>query len=250
MPAQSRKQREIAQRHSLFLEVGRELLHENGFHQLSMDQVAEQAEYSKGTIYQHFHCKEEMLIQLCIQCMQGLLFIGEKAATYPGSHRERLIAFQIAHELWLAVEPRDLYMLQYVNVDGVLSKVAESSLAEFRQMEAKIISLCASIFQDAMDCGDLPVGELNAAELVYGVWSMCYGGQLLRSYETPLAEMGVSNPGRTLTSLLQSTLDGLRWAPASTPEQTDALLLHLETEYFTEALAQLREGCCSTLSRG
>ncbi len=250
MPAQSRKQREIAQRHSLFLEVGRELLHENGFHQLSMDQVAEQAEYSKGTIYQHFHCKEEMLIQLCIQCMQGLLFIGEKAATYPGSHRERLIAFQIAHELWLAVEPRDLYMLQYVNVDGVLSKVAESSLAEFRQMEAKIISLCASIFQDAMDCGDLPVGELNAAELVYGVWSMCYGGQLLRSYETPLAEMGVSNPGRTLTSLLQATLDGLRWTPASTPEQTDALLLHLETEYFTEALAQLREGCCSTLSRG
>lgn len=250
MPAQSRKQREIAQRHSLFLEVGRELLHQNGFHQLSMDQVAEQAEYSKGTIYQHFHCKEEMLIQLCIQCMQGLLFIGEKAAVYPGSHRERLIAFQIAHELWLAVEPRDLYMLQYVNVDGVLSKVAESSLAEFRQMEGKIISLCASIFQDAMDCGDLPVGELNAAELVYGVWSMCYGGQLLRSYETPLAEMGVSNPGRTLTLLLQSTLDGLKWNPTIPTEQTDALLLHLENEYFNEALAQLREGCCSTLSRG
>lgn len=250
MPAQSRKQRELALRHSLFLEVGRELLHENGFHQLSMDQVAEQAEYSKGTVYQHFHCKEEMLIQLCIQCMQGLLFLGEKAAEYPGSHRERLIAFQVAHELWLTVEPRDLYMLQYVNVEGVLTKVAEASLVEFRQMEGKIISLCASFFQDAMDCGDLPVGELNAAELVYGMWSMCYGGQLLRSYETPLAEMGVGNPGRALISLMQATLDGLQWTPFMNAEQTDALLTHLENEYFNDALTQLREGCCSTLPRG
>ncbi len=242
MPAQSRKQRELEQRHDLFLELGRELLHENGFHQLSMDLVAEKAEYSKGTIYQHFSCKEEMLIQLCMQCMKGLLLLGEKAKQYPGTHRERLLAFQTAHELWLNVEPRDLYMMQYMNIDGVMNKVADDSLSAFRSLEASIITLCASIFKDAMDDGDLPPGELNAAELVYGMWSMCYGGQLLRSYETPLAEMGVSNPGRAVTTLIQAMLNGLQWQPLMTQEQTDTLLHHLETDYFNETLAQLREG--------
>jgi len=120
----SRKQRERAQRHELFLSIGRNLLHENGFHQLSMDLVAEHAEYSKGTIYQHFRCKEELLIQLCLGCMHSLLVLGEKAASYPGSQREKLLAFLSAHELWLQIEPRDIYMLQNVHSDGVLNKIS------------------------------------------------------------------------------------------------------------------------------
>ncbi|MFT6640256.1 MAG: AcrR family transcriptional regulator, partial [Flavobacteriaceae bacterium] len=242
MPAQTRKQRELAQRHSLFLEIGKDLLHENGFHQFSMDSVAEQAEYSKGTLYQHFSCKEELLIQLCLERMAGLHTLGEQAATYNGSHRERLLAFQIAHELWMNIEPRDIYMLQHVHADGVLNKVDEQSLLSFRKLESGIITVCASIFQDAMDDGALPTGTLNAAELVYGMWSMCYGGQLLRTFSTPLTDMGVRDPGTSITTLLQVMLNGLDWKPLMSPEETMALRDHLENEFFTDTLAHLRDG--------
>ena len=40
---------------------------EHGSHGLGMDRVAELLQYSKGTIYNHFSCKEEIIIALAIQ---------------------------------------------------------------------------------------------------------------------------------------------------------------------------------------
>jgi len=237
MPALSRKQREIAQRHQLFLETGRELLHESGFQLLSMDIVAERAEYSKGTVYQHFSCKEELLIQLCNQCITLLLELGKKASVYPGSHRERFLAFQCAHELWIKKEPDDVHLLQLLNMDGVVNKVKPESLETHRRLEGEILGLCASFFQHAMEDGDLPEGSLNPGELLYGLWSMVYGGQLLRSYELPLESMGVSDPGVAIRTLLQITLDGLQWKPSMTLEETTVLFDYLENEYFKDIIA-------------
>jgi AcrR family transcriptional regulator len=236
----SRKQREIADRHALFLRIARSVLHEHGFHQLSMDLVAEKAEYSKGTIYQHFSCKEEMLIQLCNHTMAGLYQLGQRAITYNGTHRERLLAFQVAHELWIELEPGDICMLQNLHTDGVLDKVDEPSRAKHDELEFGIISLVAGIIQQAMDDGELPVGQLGAAELVYGLWSMSYGGQILRSYQIPLKQLGVSNPGRAITTMMQATLDGLGWQPSMTREQTTTLLVHFETEFFKADIEKLR----------
>jgi len=240
MNSLSRKQREIADRHALFLRTSRELLHELGFHQFSMDLVAQRAEYSKGTVYQHFSCKEEILVQLCNRTIMGLHKLGQRAASYSGRHRERLLAFQVAHELWLEFEPGDIYMLQNLHTDGVLDKVDEPSRVKHHELEVGIIQLVASIIQDAMDDGDLPVGQLNAAELVYGLWSMSYGGQLLRSYQIPLKQLGIRDPGRAITTLIQTTLDGLGWQPSMTHEQTNALLIHFETEFFKADIDMLR----------
>lgn len=236
----SRKQRELADRHALFLRIARGVLHEHGFHQLSMDLVAERAEYSKGTVYQHFSCKEEMLVQLCNHTMMGLYKLGQRAATYNGTHRERLLAFQVAHELWIELEPGDVCMLQNLHTDGVLDKVEEPSRKKHLELEFGIINLVASIIQQAMDDGDLPIRRLNATEMVYGLWSMSYGGQLLRSYQIPLDQMGVRDPGRTITTMIQATLDGLGWQPTMSQEQTSMLLIHFETEFFKADIEQLR----------
>ncbi|MFK7854956.1 MAG: TetR/AcrR family transcriptional regulator [Granulosicoccus sp.] len=238
--APSRKQREIADRHNLFLSIARKLVHEKGFHQLSMDVVAEQAEYSKGTLYQHFSCKEEILIQICNHTILVLHSLGQRAATYPGTHRERLLAFAVAHELWLELEPADIYMMQNVHTDGVLDKASEQSLETHNKLQNGILQLVAGIIQEAINDGDLPAGRINAAELVYGLWSMTYGGQLLRSYQIPLKEMGVLDPGGTITTLIQATLDGLGWKPSMSVEATSTLLVELQTNFFKADIETLR----------
>ena len=240
MNSLSRKQRELADRHALFLNIAREVLHETGFHQLSMDLVADKAEYSKGTLYQHFSCKEEILLQLCNQTTYGMQILGQRAVTYKGTNRERLLAFQVAHELWLALEPSDIYMLQNLHTDGVLEKVDNQSRIRHQELQTGIISMVTSIVQQAMDDGELPSDHLNAAEVVYGLWSMNYGGQLLRSYDISLDQMGVHDPGRAITILTQATLDGLGWQPSMTFEQTDTLLNHLKTDFFNADIEQLR----------
>ena len=46
------------------LETARRLLLEIGYNGLTMERIAEAAEYSKGTIYNHFPCKEEIIAEL------------------------------------------------------------------------------------------------------------------------------------------------------------------------------------------
>ena len=85
----TRKQREIQQRKQLMLDIAEQLIDEDGHQALSMDRIAEHSEYSKGTVYQHFPCKEEVLIAICQRSMGTLTELFERANRFDGRPRER-----------------------------------------------------------------------------------------------------------------------------------------------------------------
>jgi len=211
MTSLTRKQREIAERHNHFLTIARELLRDEGFHQLSMDRVAELAEYSKGTVYQHFNCKEEMVGQLCINAMQRLHALGQRAVRYPGSHRERLLAFFIANDVFQQMEEDAVCNMQNYQHDQIISKVSDSTRTRHEELMHSIFSTVKSIVEDAMRDGDLPNEPTSAADMVFGFWSLNHGAQALRTNQYPLENMGISEPGAATMSVLQSLLDGLGW---------------------------------------
>src|SRR3984885_3865421 len=86
----TRKQREIQGREGRILEVARTMIVEDGYHGLSMDRIAEALEYSKGTIYQHFSCKEDILMALANQAIERRLEMFRRAAAFRGKSRERM----------------------------------------------------------------------------------------------------------------------------------------------------------------
>lgn len=242
MNVQSRKQREIAQRHELFLNIARELMHQEGFHQLSMDRVAELAEYSKGTVYQHFGCKEQILVELCNQSMTRLLTLGEKAANYPGNHKERLLAFFFANDIWQQSDANDVSMMQNLHSDGLLDKVNVESRATHEELEKGIISLVAGIIQSARDDGDLPRSELTPVELVFGLWSVCHGSQILRACGVPDGALGIGDPGKVIAEFAQAALNGFGWQPLMNAADTRRLMDEFEQHYFREEICTLGAG--------
>lgn len=242
MNAQTRKQREIAQRHELFLNIARQLMHEEGFHQLSMDRVAELAEYSKGTVYQHFACKEQILVEICNQAMTRLLTLGEKAATYPGNNKERLLAFFFANDIWQQSDAIEVSMMQNLHSDGLLDKVDVESRETHDRLEQRIISLVAGIIQDALDDGDLPRSELTPVELVFALWSMCHGSQILRACGLPEGALGISDPGKVVLGFAQAALNGFGWQPLMNASETQRLMTEFEEQYFLEELKTLVAG--------
>lgn len=213
MTGLSRKQREIAERHNHFLTIARTLLRDEGFHQLSMDRVAELAEYSKGTVYQHFNCKEEMVGQLCINAMQRLNALGQRAINYPGSHRERLLAFFIAHDVFQQMEEDAVCNMQSYQHDQIINKVSESTRTRHNELMFSVFSQVKSIVEQAMRDGDLPNNQTSAEDMVFGFWSLNHGAQSIRSNQYPLDTMGISEPGAAIMNMLQSLLDGLGWKP-------------------------------------
>ena len=60
-----RKEREKEQKKAMILEVAEEILLEKGLDQLNMDEVAERAEVSKGSLYLYFNNKTDLVLGIC-----------------------------------------------------------------------------------------------------------------------------------------------------------------------------------------
>ena len=63
----TRKQRELERPSVKILQVSRPILITEGFQGLSMERVVSQMEYAKGTIYNHFPNKEEIVLALAVE---------------------------------------------------------------------------------------------------------------------------------------------------------------------------------------
>ncbi len=92
----SRKEREFIAREELILKHARRLLLEKGFQAWNMEQLAEAVEYSKGTLYQHFSSKEDLVLGVATQSLRQRADLFEQAATFQGRTRERCRAIGFA----------------------------------------------------------------------------------------------------------------------------------------------------------
>jgi len=68
----ARREREKEERRQSILRAAREVFFENGFHRATVDNVAERAEVSKGTVYLYFESKETILAHLLLEGLDEL----------------------------------------------------------------------------------------------------------------------------------------------------------------------------------
>lgn len=240
MTTLSRKQREIAERHKLFLRISRTLIETEGYANLGMDRIAELAEYSKGTVYQHFGCKEEVLIQLCNNDAATLKVLMEKAARHQGSTRERVLAFFVAYEIWSQLNPVCQDLLRTLHSSSTLDKVSEESRTANQTLQISIFGTVAQVVEEAVSCGDITVSSgISSNEIVLGLWSLCYGGQQLLGTALPFKELGIDNPDHALIRTIEATLDGLGWHPLSRDCNTDTTAETIRKTLFADEIGEL-----------
>jgi AcrR family transcriptional regulator len=236
----SRKQREIRDRELLFLDIAEQLLDAHGHQALSMDRIAEIAEYSKGTVYQHFKNKEEVLIHICWRGMGLLAELFERAASFDGNGRERMLAILTAHRLYAALYPLHFDMINTVKAGGVKEKIGCDCLEKHQAAEQRVLGAVAGVVLQAQAEGELPAScELSPMELVYGLWSLTFGGLSLQNADVNLAEIGVRDPNHVLATIGNYTLDGAGWTPLSRDFDYHASLTRIRDSLFAAEFAQL-----------
>jgi len=93
----ARREREKKQRRQSILQAAREAFSENGFHNATVDNVAERAEVSKGTVYLYFKSKEAILARLLLEGLDELVEELEQAYAaeepLPADERLRRLAW-------------------------------------------------------------------------------------------------------------------------------------------------------------
>ena len=221
----SRKQREIHEREKQILGLARPILLEEGYQSLSMDRLAAKMEYAKGTLYNHFPNKEEIIAALAIESLELRRSLFEQAAMSSGQSRERMSAIGCVCEAYAVGCPEHFAIEQLLRNAIIWEKSSEKRQELIRQCEARVMGIVAGVVRDAIAQKDLVIPDsLSPEEFVFGFWSLTYGSHVLRASSPSLPDIGVNDPGRSIRYHAWTLMNGYNWLPKISFEETEKLM--------------------------
>jgi AcrR family transcriptional regulator len=216
-----RREREKAQRRQEILDAARQVFFERGFHSPTMDDVAAQAEISKGTIYLYFESKEAVLAHLLLEGLDLLLAEMEGAQLRARNSEPPLCPEATLHALtnaYLAFcqSQPNYYRLLIAFDRGRFEELIPAQLyQEVLGKSLKGLDLVAQAIQMGKEAGVFSVADSWRA--AGSVWAALNGVLVLMGH--PLRRKMLKNNAETM---YQSTLDlvitGLRGQP---PKEVD-----------------------------
>jgi len=214
MDSLSVKQLEIRDRESRILELARPMIVAGGISALSMDAIAQQIQSAKGTIYNHFANKEEIVLALAVQAVERRLELFNRAVMIRGKSRERIAAIGLACEYYADRHP-DLFQAEImVRHESIVEKTSPKRQEILRTCEGRCMHTVAGVVRDAVSCGDLELQSTQTIEdIVFGLWSLVYGGLWIEATSPSLADVGIKDARNAIRRNCNALLDGLRWTP-------------------------------------
>lgn len=233
-PRQLARFREREQR---ILAVARHILVEKGFDALTMDAVAEAVHWSKGTIYQHFKSKEDMILGLMLESIDRKVVLYKKAALFRGRPRERLVAVGVATRLFERLHPEHPASFVLIQANAPRSRISAESCQKFEMRNAGCHVILTGVVRDAIVAGDLklPPGT-DPDDVTFAVWSMSFGTGFLLGGGGPISCHETEDPDRAMRRNLHLVLDGLGWKPLSSEWDYEATEKRVMEEAFSEEM--------------
>lgn len=231
MTVLSPKQAEIQSREARILELALPMVAQGGLSGLSMEAIAKQMSYAKGTIYNHFSCKEEILLALAIQANEKRLELFEVAAASQTLARHKISAIGVACEDFRLrfAERFDIdCMVRHVTV---WDKASEKRRDMMAQCEHRCMTMVGTIGQQAAASGDLdldqingPKGKCGVQDIVFGLWSLTYGGMIIDDTSPGLEQIGIKDTFAAIRRNCHALMDGYHWQPLFDPDTDRAFV--------------------------
>jgi TetR/AcrR family transcriptional regulator, repressor of fatR-cypB operon len=89
----TRKEREKLARQQDILRAARELFVTKGYRETTLDEIAQLAEFGKGTLYNYFANKEDIFYAIVDQAANDSLSLAHESVEWPGGIREKLVHY-------------------------------------------------------------------------------------------------------------------------------------------------------------
>ncbi len=211
-----RKQRELYEREQLILDTAQQILQQEGLQSLTMERVAAKIEYSKGTVYNHFSSKEEIINGISCRCVTNLIEMFTRAKNHRGNHRERIAGISIAHSLYARLHPAEIQNMQILKSSAIREKISSEKQIELLALEQQITGIALEIIIDAIQDGDIPQDQPYVPDsIMLGLWSMGYGSNLLHLTDIPFDQLGMQQPLEMAWINAHKLLDSYQWQPLS-----------------------------------
>ena len=239
MATLTRKQREILDREHLILDAAREIFRTRGYLGLNMNQIAETLEYAKGTIYQHFRNKEEIILALAAGTLQKRTQMFEKAAQFPGKSRYRMAAIGCAAELFVKWYPDHFELEKVLSCGSIIEKTSTKLRDRKNAAELKCVSIVTGVIRDGIASGDLKLSaRVSADRIVFALWSLTYGGYSIMDSTETMDSMGIEDGFQLVRDSNNLLLDRFGWKPFSNKTDYDEVFEQVHQAIFGDGPTQ------------
>jgi len=202
--SKDRKAIERENRDRLILTVAKQMLADGGLPSLSMQAIADHTEYSKGTIYQHYGCKEDVVARMVIDCGQNLVRCIEEALAKGNSPREKIVLVSSVFFMNRKNEPVLSPLVGNIQSADFKAKISRPLQDQIAQVDAQMLQSALQLFD-----GVAGFDEQKKLDATFGWWSMQWGVLDILVNQWDLDQLGFSDPEQRYFRNLHIYLDGL-----------------------------------------
>ena len=241
MPPRVLNEQKQLERENEILNSALSLIERNGIAMLTMDKLVCEVPYSKGTVYNHFSGKEDLILGLCNRSMSILAELFGRVATFDGILREKALAIQFAYMLYARLYPAQFMLVITAKSTSVTDKSCPWRYEEHIQLEGKLMSSAIDILQRAIESGDMdpPIGN-TLEQISFAWWSLGFGTNALLMQSGDLCAAGTELVvEREMFNSMNIFMDGLKFRPLTEERDWSPALKKLKQETFKEEVKQL-----------
>lgn len=192
-----RKVREKQMRRDLILKASEEVFFVKGLKAATLDEIAEKAEVSKGTIYLYFASKEDLYFSLMTKGLSMLLRIFEGTKPDESDPQSALVHIGEAYFKFSQEQSYLFKMLAAVENPVVNEQVSPEVRTELEEMSNSVLSYVATFVQKGIDSGTFR-DDLSPYEAVLLFWISLSGILNLKVRTKSMKDIGHSKKDSVL----------------------------------------------------
>lgn len=234
---------QIEAREIEIIQAAAQLVEKEGVNGLTIDKVVAVVPYSKGTVYNHFSSKEDLLIALCIYKLNTLSGMFARAKAFNGSTRERLVAFHMAYFLYALLSPGQAMAVLYTKTPEIECKASECRMARLTSIDGELLNMVVEVMAEAQaqQTFDLP-SHLSLQQVAFGNWSIAFGTiALLNASLNPCPVAQGLLIDREFFNNINVMLDGYGFKPLTPDFDFNSCVQRILHEVFAEEVALLAQ---------
>ena len=149
----SLKERQRQEREALILQTAEEAFLVQGYHETSIDEIAARVGVSKGTVYQHFPSKEDLLMALLTTSMERFLTTIEEAIASASTVPDKLEALiSCLYAGWSNLKTK---MLVTFFQDGELRRFFSANNEPLLALRGRLVNIVIVLLEEGKATGDL-----------------------------------------------------------------------------------------------
>jgi AcrR family transcriptional regulator len=233
MRTTQRKAQEVAQRDQLLVQVALGMVSRDGFHNLTLGKLAEQAGYSKGTIYNHFTCREDLLIELSAESARRQLHYFQAIADLPWDGIRSVYGMALAYMRHAEVAPVLFECSITARTDAVCRVASEERLKRRDLVESQMAQVVGYAVERTIAEGSFENAEVEAGVAVDALRAYILGYAAMHLLSRRFLWSGEEAVEARL-KVMTSMVSGLGWTRLP---YEDVTRLHREVAGLVDTIA-------------